>query len=242
MTIRIAMWSGPRNISTAMMRSFGGRSDCAVVDEPFYGAYLKQSGEPQPMASEIIADMECDWRKVATSMRGPAPGNAEIWYQKHMPHHMIGDVTIRDFPDHRHAFLIREPERVIASYSNKRVKIAFDDLRYDRQLDYFEWARDHCVRMPPVIDSSAFLNDPEGHLRALCAALDIVWDPGMLSWKQGIHPSDGIWAVHWYDKVSASTSFGQPVGPMPKLEGAAAELATQCRPYYEAMRKHALTV
>lgn len=242
MTIRIAMWSGPRNISTAMMRSFGGRSDCTVSDEPFYGAYLKQSREPQPMAQDIIADMDCDWMSVTRSMRGPPPGQAQIWYQKHMPHHMISDVTIRNFPDHHHAFLIREPERVIASYSNKRVKIAFDDLRYDRQLEYFEWARDHCGRTPPVIDSSAFLTSPEGHLRALCDCLDIAWDAGMLAWERGIHPTDGIWAVHWYDKVAASTSFGPPVGPLPKLEGDAATLAEQCRPYYEAMRAAALAI
>ncbi|MXO90261.1 sulfotransferase-like domain-containing protein [Pontixanthobacter aquaemixtae] len=240
MTVRIAMWSGPRNISTAMMRSFGGRSDAAVSDEPFYGAYLKDSGEPQPMADAIIADMDCNWASVADAMRGPSPDAAAVWYQKHMPHHMIGDVTIRDFPDHKHAFLIREPERVIASYAVKRVKVDFDDLRYDRQLEYFEWAKEHSGEVPAVVDSTAFLTDPQGHLKALCRKLDIPWDEGMLSWKAGIHPSDGIWASHWYDKVAASTGFGSAPGPVPKLEGDAAQLAERCRPYYQAMRLYAL--
>lgn len=234
------MWSGPRNISTAMMRSFGGRSDCVVSDEPFYGAYLRDSGEPQPMAEEIIADMDCEWDSVADTMRGPAPDNQPVWYQKHMPHHMIDDISISDFPDHTHAFLIREPERVIASYAVKRVEVKFDDLRYDRQLEYFEWAMDRGAGIPAVIESTAFLANPEGYLRALCTKLGIGWDAGMLRWHAGIHSADGIWASHWYDKVAASTGFGSAPGPLPELSGEAAKLADKCKPYYEAMRDYAL--
>ncbi|MEM8827079.1 MAG: HAD family hydrolase, partial [Pseudomonadota bacterium] len=119
MTIRIAMWSGPRNISTAMMRSFGARPDTSVSDEPFYGAFLKASGEAQPLAAETMAAMDCDFASVRDALCGPAPGSLPVWYQKHMPHHMIGDIGIEDFPDHRHAFLIRAPERVVASYAAK---------------------------------------------------------------------------------------------------------------------------
>ncbi|NMW31418.1 HAD family hydrolase [Altererythrobacter sp. RZ02] len=241
MTIRIAMWSGPRNISTAMMRSFGGRTDCTVSDEPFYGAYLKQSGEPQPMATEIIEDMECDWHAVTAAMNGPPPVDAAIWYQKHMPHHMIDTVGISSFPDHRHAFLIREPERVIASYVRKRASVTFKDLRYDKQLAYFEEAATLSNTPPPVIESTSFLNDPEGHLKALCAALEIPWDAGMLKWEAGPRETDGIWASHWYDRVTASTEFGAPPSEMPKLTGDALKLADQCRPYYDAMRAFALT-
>lgn len=240
MTIRIAMWSGPRNISTAMMRSFSSRADCTVSDEPFYGAYLKQSGEPQPMADAIIDSMNCDWDSVTKAMNGSPPEPAPIWYQKHMPHHMIGDINISTFPGHRHAFLIREPERVIASYANKRVTVKLDDLRYDRQLEYFRAAADASGSIPPVIDSSAFLHNPEGHLRALCSALDIKWDPAMLLWPEGIHPNDGIWASHWYDRVSASTSFGPPATKTPHISGAALKLAEQCQPYYDEMKHHAL--
>lgn len=102
MTIRIAMWSGPRNISTAMMRSFGARRDCAVSDEPFYGAFLQATGEPHPLAAETIADMDCDWHSVLATQSGHPPGGEPVWYQKHMPHHMVG-------PDRRHA---RPPARL----------------------------------------------------------------------------------------------------------------------------------
>ena len=234
------MWSGPRNISTALMRSFGARADCAVSDEPFYGCYLKQSHEPQPMAAEIIADMDCNWESVAAAMQGDVPGGKALWYQKHMPHHMIYEIGVGDFPDHRHAFLIREPERVIASYANKRVTITFDDLRYDRQATFFEQVMARDGEAPVVIESAAFLHDPDGHLRALCAKLEIAWDPAMLSWRTGIHDTDGIWASHWYDRVISTTGFGKPQGAKPQLDDDAAKLAAECRPFYEAMLAHAI--
>ena len=138
MTVRIAMWSGPRNLSTAMMRSFGSRSDTFVSDEPFYGAYLKATGDPQPMADEVMASMDCDWQSVARTMTGPCPTGADVWYQKHMAHHMVGPIAHDDLPGLRHAFLIRDPERVIASYAAKRVAVRPDHLGCERQVEYFE--------------------------------------------------------------------------------------------------------
>lgn len=239
MTVRIAMWSGPRNISTTMMRSFSSRADCAVSDEPFYGAFLKASGADHPMAAEVIADMDCDWHGVAAAMRGAVPGGKAVWYQKHMPHHMEGPVGIAQFPDHHHAFLIREPERVIASYGVKRGAARFEDLGYARLLEYFEWARGEGLD-PPVVDTSSFLADPAGKLALLCERLGIGWDPAMLHWEAGIHSDDGIWASHWYDQVASSTGFGGAPGPLPELEGEAADLADRCRPYYEAMRSYVI--
>lgn len=233
------MWSGPRNISTTMMRSFSARSDCAVSDEPFYGAFLKTTGANHPMAGEVIADMDCDWHSVAAALRGPIPGGKAVWYQKHMPHHMDGPVSIADFPDHRHAFLIREPERVIASYGAKNGEARIEDLGYARLLEYFEWA-DRQGFDPAVVDTSSFLADPAAKLECLCERLGIAWDPAMLSWSTGIHPDDGIWASHWYDQVARSTGFGGPPGPLPVLSGSAADLAEQCRPFYEAMRERAI--
>ena len=136
--VRIAMWSGPRNISTAMMRSFGARADCAVSDEPFYGAFLKETGEPHPMAAETIADMDCDWNSVIATQSGAIPGGKSVWYQKHMPHHMVGPVGIGDFPRHRHAFLIRAPERVVASYAAKNELRRPELLGFAQLRDYFE--------------------------------------------------------------------------------------------------------
>ncbi|AMO71770.1 sulfotransferase [Sphingorhabdus sp. M41] len=235
MTIRIAMWSGPRNISTAMMRSFGGRSDCAVSDEPFYGAFLKTTGQRQPMADEVIASMDCDWQSVAEDMRGPVPNDKAVWYQKHMPHHMVSDVSIDDFPDHRHAFLIRDPERVVASYAAKRVEVTADDLGYGRQLEYVDRAAQLTGKPPVVLDSADILRDPEGYLRAICAVLDIPWDPGMLSWQSGQRETDGIWASHWYGRVIETTGFGQPESTAPRLGEREQAIADQCRDAYSRL-------
>ena len=231
-SIRIAMWSGPRNISTAMMRSFGGRSDCAVSDEPFYGAFLQTTGQRQPMADAVIASMDCDWSSVADSMRGPVPGGQSLWYQKHMPHHMVADVSIADFPDHRHAFLIRDPVRVVASYAAKRVEVTAEDLGYARQLDYVDHAAQMTGRAPVVLDSADILSDPEAYLRALCAALDIPWDAGMLAWQPGGRPTDGIWASHWYGRVLETTGFGRAEAAMPSLGASEQAIADQCRDAY----------
>ncbi|MFL0356912.1 HAD family hydrolase [Erythrobacter sp. GH1-10] len=240
MTIRIAMWSGPRNISTAMMRSFGARADCAVSDEPFYGAFLKDSGEPHPMAAETIADMDCYWHSVTATQSGEAPGGEPIWYQKHMPHHMVGPIDIRDFPDHRHAFLIRAPERVIASYRNKNELREPEMLGFAKLREYFELERERIGKAPPVVDSDDILADPAGVLERLCDALGIGWDTAMLSWEKGPHPEDGVWGAHWYDKVNASTVFGAPPGALPRLDGAYAEVADACRANYEALKAHAI--
>jgi hypothetical protein len=235
MTIRIAMWSGPRNISTAMMRSFSSRADCAVSDEPFYGAFLKQSGEPQPMADEVIADMDCDWQSVAATMRGPVPGGRAVWYQKHMPHHMVGPIDILDFPDHAHAFLIRAPELVVASYAAKNDLRAAHLLGFAKLVDYHSRISDKLGMCAPVIDSNDILNDPAGMLAALCAALGIAWDPAMLGWQAGRHPNDGVWASHWYGAVEKSTGFAPSSSKMPLLNDEARRIADECQVDYEVL-------
>lgn len=233
--VRIAMWSGPRNISTAMMRSFGSRSDTYVTDEPFYGAFLRDTGEPQPMAEQIIADMDCDWHSVANRLRGPVPEGKSIWYQKHMPHQMTGPISIADFPEHRHAFLIRDPVRVVGSYAAKRVKVTPEDLGYERQLRYIEEIADKTGKPPFVIDSSRILQNPEAALKKLCQAVGIVWDPSMLSWASGPRDTDGIWGSHWYNRVVETTGFGQPPGPPPTLDNNDQAVAESCRLYYDRM-------
>jgi hypothetical protein len=234
------MWSGPRNISTAMMRSFGARSDCAVSDEPFYGAFLKATGEPHPMAAETMADMDCDWDSITATQSGAIPGGKAIWYQKHMPHHMVGPVSIRDFPYHRHSFLIRAPERVVASYAAKNELRAPEMLGFAQLREYFEFETQRTGKAPPVIDTDQVLADPAGVLSRLCAALGIDWDPAMLRWGKGPHPEDGIWGAHWYDKVNASTGFGAPPGPLPTLEGDYLAVAEACRDDYEALKRFAI--
>jgi hypothetical protein len=234
------MWSGPRNLSTAMMRSFGSRADTFVSDEPFYGAYLKQTHDPQPMADEVIECMDTDWASVARAMTGPAPGNPAIWYQKHMAHHMVGPIAHDDLPGLTHAFLIRDPDRVVASYSAKRVQVRPEHLGADKQVDFFEREADRLGRAPPVVDSADILRDPAAMLERLCAALDIPWDPAMLSWEPGPRATDGIWGSHWYDAVNRSSGFGPPDESPISLSRDERKVADAVRPYYERLSAHRL--
>ena len=236
------MWSGPRNLSTAMMRSFGSRGDTVVSDEPFYGAYLNQTGDPQPMADQVIASMDCDWGSVARTMTGPAPDNAPVWYQKHMAHHMVGPIAHDDLPGLTHAFLIREPAKVMASYAAKRVAVRPEHLGSERQAEFFEREAERLGHAPPVVDSADILQDPAGMLEKLCTALNIAWDPAMLRWEAGIRATDGIWASHWYDAVAASTGFGEPDDRPADLDDEAKRVAEACRPYYELIAEHKLAL
>jgi hypothetical protein len=234
-TYRIAMWSGPRNLSTAMMRSFGSRSDTFVSDEPFYGCFLSTTGADHPMRNEVIAEMDCDWRSVMAELRGPAPDGSPIWYQKHMWHHMAGPIGYDDFEGFTHAFLIREPERMIASYLRKREAARFEDFGLERQAAFFERESDKLGHAPPVIDANDVLADAAGTLSKLCAELGISWDPAMLSWAPGRRDTDGPWAPHWYGAVEKSTGFGPPETGAIDLPDEARRLAQRCRPYYERL-------
>lgn len=238
MTIRIAMWSGPRNLSTAMMRSFGSRADTFVSDEPFYGAFLKTSSADHPMREAVIAAMNCGWQSVMASLRGPVPDGSPVWYQKHMWHHMAGPIGYDDFAGFTHAFLVREPERMIASYLRKREVAAFEDFGLERQAEFFEREADRLGHAPPVIDANDVLTDPESTLSQLCAALGIPCDQSMLAWAPGRRETDGPWAPHWYAAVEASTGFGPPETDEIQLPAEARRLADQCRPYYQRLAAH----
>jgi hypothetical protein len=233
------MWSGPRNLSTAMMRSFGNRADTFVSDEPFYGAFLEASGADHPMREAVIAAMDCDWASVGRTLAGPAPGGAAIWYQKHMWHHMVGPVGYDDFAaGFTHAFLIRDPAAMIASYLRKREAALFEDFGLDRQAEFFDREADRLGTAPPVVDAGDVLADPEGILRALCTRLGIAFDPAMLRWPAGRRPTDGPWAPYWYQAVEASTGFGPPDPPPAGLPDDARRLAERCRPFHERLAAH----
>jgi hypothetical protein len=235
------MWSGPRNLSTAMMRSFGSRSDTFVSDEPFYGCFLKTTAADHPMRDEVIAEMDCDWTSVMETLRGNPPTDSPIWYQKHMWHHMAGPIGYSDFTGFTHAFLIREPERMIASYFKKREAARFEDFGLERQAEFFEREADRLGKAPPVVDANDVLANPEIVLSKLCNALGISWDPAMLSWPPGRRYTDGPWAPHWYGAVEASTSFGPPEAQPVELPPEAQRLADRCRPYYERLAAHRIT-
>jgi hypothetical protein len=241
MTVRIAMWSGPRNLSTAMMRSFGSRADTFVSDEPFYGCFLKETGVDHPMRDDVISSMDCDWASVIRTLSGAAPDGSSIWYQKHMWHHMTGPIGYDDFSGFTHAFLIREPERMIASYLRKREAAEFADFGLERQAEFFEREAERLGRAPPVVDANDVLTDPATLLSKLCAAVGIPWDSAMLSWALGRRETDGVWAEHWYGAVEASTGFGLPETEPVDLPADARRLADRCRPYYERLAEYRLT-
>lgn len=238
--MRIAMWSGPRNLSTAMMYSFAGRGDCAVWDEPFYAAYLKATGIDHPMKDEVIAAGLADAATVAGACLGPVPGGKPLYYQKHMTLHMIPAFD-RDFMRGlTNVFLIRHPARVIASYAKKREAPVLADIGFVQQAELFDEVAGWMGRAPVVADSADIRARPREVLGALCAALGIPFAEGMLRWPAGPKPYDGAWAPHWYNAVHASTGFDEPEGDLPALTGDYARLADQALPYYEKLRAFAL--
>jgi hypothetical protein len=239
MTVRIAMWSGPRNISTAMMRSFENRPDCQVVDEPFYAAYLAQTGLEHPMRGEVLASQPRDWREVVANLdRLDGP----VVYEKHMTHHMLPGVGLDWAASRANAFLIRDPAEVLASYTVKRAEVALEDIGFVQQRELFDREADWLGRAPPVVRGADVLADPRGMLSALCAALGVPFDEAMLSWPAGRRDSDGVWAPAWYDAVERSTGFEAPrEKAAPTLPDPLRRIADQARPHYEALLKHSLS-
>jgi hypothetical protein len=239
--VRIAMWSGPRNLSTALMRSFGNRRDCAVMDEPFYAAYLAISGAAHPMRDAVLAYHEADWRKVAAALTGPSPGGKPLFYQKHMTHHMLPEIGRDWMRVCRHAFLIRQPARVLASYAAKREAVGLADIGFVQQAELFDEAAGLAGKAPPVVDADALLADPARLLASLCGALGVDFADEMLAWPPGPRDTDGIWGVHWYDAVNRSTGFGPPA-PAPRLDDPfLARIEEQALPLYSRLARFAIT-
>lgn len=236
---RIAMWSGPRNISTAMMRAWEHRGDCAVSDEPLYAAYLAATGLDHPGRAEVIAAGDCDAVRVTRALsQGPAPQARPLWYQKHMTHHLLPGLDLAWTLALDSVFLVRDPAQVVDSYLKSRATVAPEDIGLLQQERLFDLIAQHRGTAPPVIDADDFLRAPAAYLRALCAHLDIAFTERMLRWPAGPRASDGVWAPYWYAAVWASTGF-EPWRPRaPALQGAALAVAEACRPAYE--RLHAL--
>ena len=230
--MRIAMWSGPRNLSTAMMYAFGNRPDFAIWDEPFYAPYLAKTGYDHPMAAEIIAAHESDPEKVAERCLDTIPAQKPHFYMKHMPHHMIDGFPTVWAKECINIHLIRHPARVIASYGVKRSDITDDDIGFRQQAELFDQIGGI------VIDSAEIRQDPENMLKKLCAAIDLPFDPAMLSWSAGPRADDGIWAAHWYNAVHKSTGFAGAEGDLPILTGRDVNLLENALPYYEKMAAH----
>ncbi len=239
MTRIIAMWSGPRSLSTAMMRSFGSRADCGVMDEPFFAPFLKVTGKDHPGRRETLERHESDPQKVA-DMCASLPKNKAYSFQKHMPHHMLPDFSMDWAKDAKHFFLIREPSRVIASYVKGRASFDVDDLGFAPQRHLFDMLTEIQGARPPVIESLDILRAPEMALSVLCEAIDIPFDPAMLSWEAGMRPQDGAWAPYWYESVINSTGFAPPPTSQPKIPRYHNSVARLCQKDYDILANHKL--
>jgi hypothetical protein len=250
---RIAMWSGPRNISTAMMRSWGNRADTIVIDEPFYAFYLKTTGKNHPGADEIIARGETDWRKVVKRLAGSIPNGKRIYFQKQMTHHLLPKVDRQWLGAVTNFFLIRDPAEVIASFAKKYVDFTLEDLGFIQQAEIFDWVRERvgmprcgvrgqrsALSLPIVIDAKDVLQNPERILRLLCETIDVEFDEAMLSWPPGLRETDGVWAKYWYDEVTRSTCFQPYQAKNEPVPERLREIHERCQECYERLYEYRL--
>ncbi|MEM6478913.1 MAG: HAD family hydrolase [Pseudomonadota bacterium] len=234
--MRIAVWSGPRNLSTALMYAFGNRPDMQAVDEPFYGAFLNETGIDHPMAAEVLAKMELDPARVVAGLRRyPTP----YQYEKHMAHHMVAGMPLGWLSDARlrHVVLLRHPARVLASYLAKREAPSAYDLGFQPIYDIYQR-----LDAPIVIDTGDIRRAPEPALRALCDALSLPFSDAMLAWGAGPKPFDGPWARHWYDAVHRSTGFAGPEGKLPDVPGEYGRMIAEAVEIYDALAQAKLPV
>ena len=230
--VRVAMWSGPRNISTAMMRSWENRGDTAVWDEPFYAYYLDSTGIEHPVDSEVIAAGETDWRCVVERLLGEVPGERRVFFQKHMTHHLLPEIDRGWMDEVVNCFLIRDPREVLASYARMRSTVTVEDVGVPQQAEIFDYLHTRGVDAPVVIDARDVLENPRGVLSALCAEIGVDFTDRMLAWPPGPRESDGVWARHWYRSVHRSSGFQPWAAKTDPLPGHLEPLARECEPHY----------
>ena len=234
------MWSGPRNISTAMMRSWGNRPDTIVIDEPFYAYYLDATAKQHPGADEVIASGETDWQKVIARLTGPIPEGKRIFFQKQMTHHLLPDVDHEWLSKITNCFLLRNPREVIASYIKKREDPALPDLGFAQQVEIFEFVRTRTNSTPAVLDAKDVLENPERMLRLLCKTVGVDFSESMLSWPPGLRETDGVWARHWYGEVAKTTSFQSYLPSDTKIPAQLKEIHDRCRACYDQLYEYRL--
>jgi len=237
---RIAMWSGPRNISTAMMRAWENRGDCHVTDEPFYAHYLHQTGAPHPGAAEVIAAGDTDWTRVVARLTGPVPQDRSIWFQKHMTHHLLPGMDLDWMARVTNCFLIRDPREMLPSLLAVTPGAQLLDTGLPQQWRIFEWVRQMTPGVPPILDARDVLENPRATLGRLCSVLGIAFSERMLRWPPGPRDSDGVWAPHWYANVERSTGFASPrreTRPIPEDRTC---LLAECEEIYQALRAQRL--
>ncbi len=236
------MWSGPRNLSTTMMRSFGSRADTDCSDEPFYAAWLAASGASHPMRTKILASQPTDPNIVSQQLGAGTQPPFRVHYQKHMTHHFLPRFPRDWMMGASHVFLIRHPARVIASFARKHDAVTYDAIGTGQQRALFDEISGFTGTPPPLIDSDDILRDPETALQALCEVLSLPFDRAMLTWASGPQPGDGVWGVHWYNGVWASTGFGPASGEVPSVDTQHKAVFEKCLADYEVLAAHRLRV
>ncbi len=236
--LRLAMWSGPRNISTAMMRSWGNRPDAIVCDEPLYAHYLSVTGRDHPGAAEVIEAGPADVGEAVRRLIAPLPPGKSIFYQKHMAHHLLPEMDRSWVIKLTNCFLVRDPREVIPSYIKHVADPTLNDTGYPQQAELFELVRGWTGKAPPVIDARDVLENPRAILSQLCETVGVGFNDAMLSWPPGIRDTDGVWAKYWYQEVETSTGF-RPYRAkdlaVPKELGS---LVEACRELYEKLYTH----
>ena len=238
--LRLAMWSGPRNISTAMLRAWGNRADTAVIDEALYAYYLKVTEKKHPVAEEVIANGETDWRQVVVALTTDTTpsghkGTSQIIYQKQMTHHLLPEMDREWLACLTNCFLIRDPAEVIVSYLKKNDDPVLEDLGFVQQAEIFDWLRARTDSIPPVLDARDVLENPERILRLLCDAVGVEFHRAMLRWPPGLRATDGVWAKHWYGEVAQSTGFAPYRAPRAEVPERYREIAARCREAYDRL-------
>ncbi|MBT8100506.1 MAG: sulfotransferase family protein [Gammaproteobacteria bacterium] len=232
------LWSGPRNVSTALMYSFAQRADTRVVDEPLYGHYLRVSGADHPGRDDVLASMNCDGAAVMREQLSWADRHRGTHlFLKHMAHHLI-DLDLSFMARCRHVLLIRDPADMLPSLKVQLPHPTLADTGLNRQWELYEsLTENNCA--PVVVDSRELLREPRKVLQQLCDAMDLAYSDCMLSWPKGPRPEDGIWARHWYSAVHRSSGFAayRSKDNFPaELEG----LLAECRPWYDKLYTMAL--
>ena len=240
--LRLAVWSGPRNVSTALMRAFDRRPDTVVCDEPLYAHYLAETGLPHPLAEEIVQRYESDWRAVADWLTGPLPAGATVFYQKHMAHHLLPGIERGWLEELTNLFLIRDPRQMLTSLIEILPEPRLEDTALPQQVELFRAERQRTAATPIVIDSRDLLLDPRGMLEALCGRVGLTFDEAMLSWEPGLRPSDGCWAEAWYGNALASTGFAPYREKAVRVPAALRPLEERCIALYAELHAQRLTV
>lgn len=239
--IRLAMWSGPRNISTALMRAFENRSDCRVVDEPLYAYYLQATGLDHPGRDEVIASQSTDWAVLQKQLLQGDPDCA-VYYQKHMAQHLMPEMGMQWLQGLQNCLLLRDPDYVVASYSKARPEVTPVDLGFAQQKAIYDYLLAETGEAPLVLESSEILKNPKAMLGAICAHFGIEAQAAMFDWPAGKRDSDGVWAPYWYAAVEKSSGFAPYQAREVALSSAQQEVADACRPYYEALIDKRLTL